>query len=95
MLSHSLAGLSTVLYNVIGSSDLSLSVSLSGLQIFGPVQVLIKFKDISDAIKKANATSYGLAAGVVTNDINKAMTVANSVKGGSVWLVTSRCHTHL
>ena len=58
-------------------------------QIFGPVQCVIKFKDINDAITKANTTHYGLAAGVITNDINKALTIANSVKGGSVWLVTS------
>ena len=59
------------------------------LQIFGPVQCVIKFKDINDVIKRANTTHYGLAAGVVTNDLNKALTIANSVKGGSVWLVTS------
>jgi len=57
------------------------------------VQCVIKFKDINDAISKANATHYGLAAGVITNDINKALTIANSVKGGSVWLVTSYQYT--
>jgi acyl-CoA reductase-like NAD-dependent aldehyde dehydrogenase len=55
-------------------------------EIFGPIQCLIKFKDINDAIKMANATHYGLAAGVVTNDINKALTFANSVKSGSIWI---------
>jgi acyl-CoA reductase-like NAD-dependent aldehyde dehydrogenase len=41
---------------------------------------------VDDAVKKANATLYGLAAGVVTNNINTAMTVANNVRGGSIWV---------
>jgi acyl-CoA reductase-like NAD-dependent aldehyde dehydrogenase len=55
-------------------------------EIFGPVQCLIKFKTIDEVIERANATMYGLAAGVVTNDLNKAMTVANNVRGGSIWI---------
>ena len=55
------------------------------LQIFGPVQSIIKFKTAEEAIERANNTYYGLAAGVFTKDIDKALTIAQSVQGGSVW----------
>ena len=54
-------------------------------QIFGPVQSILKFKTVDEVIKRANDTTYGLAAGVITNDINKALKVINSVKAGSMW----------
>jgi len=57
-------------------------------EIFGPVQSIIKFKDINDAIAKANKTSYGLAAGVMTKDISTALTVAHSFRAGTVWINT-------
>ena len=60
--------------------------SVSSLfQIFGPVQSILKFKTVDEVIKRANDTTYGLAAGVITNDINKALKVISSVKAGSMW----------
>lgn len=55
-------------------------------EIFGPVQVCIKFKDLDDVIERANKNAYGLAAGVYTKDINKALAVAHSVRAGSIWV---------
>ncbi len=57
------------------------------LQIFGPVQSIIKFSTLEEAVERANRTHYGLAAGVFTRDIDKALTIAQSVQGGSVWCV--------
>jgi acyl-CoA reductase-like NAD-dependent aldehyde dehydrogenase len=57
------------------------------LQIFGPVQSIFKFKDVDDVIEQANDTTYGLAAAVLTKDINTAITVANSLEAGTVWFV--------
>ena len=54
-------------------------------QIFGPVQSIIKFKDMDDVIERANNTTYGLAAGVLTKDINRAMMMAQALEAGSVW----------
>ena len=34
-------------------------------EIFGPVQSIVKFKDLNEVIKRANASHYGLAAGVL------------------------------
>ena len=49
-------------------------------EIFGPVLSITKFKDANEVIKRANATQYGLAAAVWTQDINKAHRIADSVR---------------
>jgi acyl-CoA reductase-like NAD-dependent aldehyde dehydrogenase len=67
-------------------SEVTDKMKIATDEIFGPVQCLIKFKTIDEVIDRANATSYGLAAGVVTNDLNKAMTVANNTRAGSIWI---------
>ncbi|MDJ0650334.1 MAG: aldehyde dehydrogenase family protein [Xenococcaceae cyanobacterium MO_188.B19] len=55
-------------------------------EIFGPVMSIIKFKDLDEVIKRANATMYGLAAAVWTRDISKAMAIANNVHAGTIWV---------
>lgn len=55
------------------------------LKIFGPVQQIIKFKTLDEVIKRANDTKYGLAAGVLTNNLNSAMKFIDNVNAGSVW----------
>ena len=42
-------------------------------EIFGPVQSIFKFSTMEEVIERANATEYGLAAGVITKDIDKAV----------------------
>lgn len=55
------------------------------LQIFGPVQQIMKFKTIDEVIERANDSDYGLVAAVFTTDINKAITVSMAVRAGTVW----------
>uniref|UniRef100_A0A2N9FXY4 Aldehyde dehydrogenase domain-containing protein n=1 Tax=Fagus sylvatica TaxID=28930 RepID=A0A2N9FXY4_FAGSY len=55
-------------------------------EIFGPVLALAKFKTIDEAIQKANSTRYGLAAGIVTKDLNVANTVSRSICAGTIWV---------
>jgi phenylacetaldehyde dehydrogenase len=55
-------------------------------EIFGPVAVLIPFKDEDDAVLQGNDTTYGLGAGVWTRDISRAHKVARALKAGSVWV---------
>ncbi len=45
-------------------------------EIFGPVQSIFKFTTMEEVIERANDTSYGLAAGVLTSNINNALTFA-------------------
>lgn len=55
-------------------------------EIFGPVMSVFKFKTIDEAIRRANATKYGLAAGIVTSDLNMANTVSRSIRAGTIWI---------
>jgi betaine-aldehyde dehydrogenase len=54
-------------------------------EIFGPALSFETFKDEADAVKRAKATVYGLAAGVFTKDVDRAARVARKVKAGTVW----------
>lgn len=55
-------------------------------EIFGPVQSILKFETMDEVIERANNTNYGLAAGVLSKDIDKALTFAQAVQAGSVWV---------
>ncbi|XP_074284495.1 benzaldehyde dehydrogenase, mitochondrial-like [Silene latifolia] len=55
-------------------------------EIFGPVQTVLKFRDLDDVIRRANATRYGLAAGVFTKDIDTANTLTRALRAGTVWV---------
>jgi 5-carboxymethyl-2-hydroxymuconic-semialdehyde dehydrogenase len=55
-------------------------------EIFGPVLVAMPFTDEADAIRLANATQYGLAAYVWTNDIRRAHRVAHAIDTGMCWI---------
>ncbi|MCM3569686.1 aldehyde dehydrogenase family protein [Neobacillus mesonae] len=57
-------------------------------EIFGPVLAVQVFKDEDEAISLANGTNFGLAAGVWTKDVSRAVRVAKKVKAGTVWINT-------
>ncbi|KAK7389047.1 hypothetical protein VNO78_23879 [Psophocarpus tetragonolobus] len=55
-------------------------------EIFGPVQSILKFKDIDEVIGRANKTRYGLAAGVFTKKVSTANTLMRALRAGTVWI---------
>merc|ERR1712113_1269232 len=55
-------------------------------EIFGPVLACLKFKTIDEVIERANKTNFGLAAGVCSRDIGRAMRIAKSLEAGTVWI---------
>lgn len=55
-------------------------------EIFGPVQSLLKFKDVEEVIRRANSSHYGLAAGVFTQNIDAANTISRALRVGTVWV---------
>ncbi|MCW5873501.1 MAG: aldehyde dehydrogenase family protein [Anaerolineales bacterium] len=62
------------------------SLRLVQEEIFGPVAAVTAFDDEDELIARANATQYGLAAGVWTRDIGKAHRYAHAVQAGTVWI---------
>jgi aldehyde dehydrogenase (NAD+) len=55
-------------------------------EIFGPVLSVLKFSDMEELIRRANATTFGLAAAVWTRDIARAHEVAKRLRAGTVWV---------
>ncbi len=55
-------------------------------EIFGPVLSVIPAKSEEEVIRQANATPFGLAAGVWTKDIQRAHRVAHALRAGTVWI---------
>ena len=55
-------------------------------EIFGPVMSVLEFEDEAEVIERANATEYGLAAGVFTNDLTRAHRVIARLQAGTCWI---------
>ena len=55
-------------------------------EIFGPVGVVIKFKNEDELIKMVNDSEYGLGGGIFTNNITKALNTARAMETGRVWI---------
>ena len=57
-------------------------------EIFGPVMSILTYDSIEEAIQRANQTLYGLAAGVVTQDISQAHRIIHQLEAGICWINT-------
>ena len=55
-------------------------------EIFGPVMSVLEFADEDEVIARANATEFGLAAGVFTNDVTRAHRVIAQLQAGTCWI---------
>jgi aldehyde dehydrogenase (NAD+) len=55
-------------------------------EVFGPVVAALPFDDIDEVTRRANATRYGLGAGVWTRDVGKALRMGRDLAAGSVWI---------
>ncbi|XP_012941194.1 retinal dehydrogenase 2 [Aplysia californica] len=67
-------------------SNVSDNMCIAKEEIFGPVQQILKFKDLDEVLRRANDTTYGLGAAVFTKDINRALMFAHGVQAGTVWI---------
>jgi aldehyde dehydrogenase (NAD+) len=67
-------------------ADVQDDMSIAREEIFGPVMSIIPFKNLDEVIERGNRTTYGLAAGVWTRDIQKANAVAHGLRAGTVWV---------
>jgi betaine-aldehyde dehydrogenase len=67
-------------------SDCTDEMTICREEIFGPVMSILIFDDEDEVIERANATEFGLAAGVFTQDINRAHRVIHQIQAGICWI---------
>jgi acyl-CoA reductase-like NAD-dependent aldehyde dehydrogenase len=53
---------------------------------FGPIVPILKFKDLDDALRRANDTRYGLSGSVWTSDVNRGAAIAAKLEVGTAWV---------
>jgi acyl-CoA reductase-like NAD-dependent aldehyde dehydrogenase len=76
-------------------TDVNPQMRIANEEVFGPVLSVIPFDDEEEAIRIANNTVYGLAAGVWTQSIRRALTMAERLEAGTVWVNTYRAVSYM
>ncbi len=71
-------------------TDVSNEMRIAQEEVFGPVLSIIGFEDEAEAVEIGNDVIYGLAAGVWTKDIARAIRMSRALKAGTVWVNTYR-----
>jgi len=71
------------------------SMRIAQEEVFGPVLAVIPFHDDDEAITIGNEVVFGLAAGVWTQDIRRALLVSERLRAGTVWVNTYRAVSYL
>lgn len=72
--------------------DVDQSSRIAREEIFGPVLSILRWSDVDDVVRMANAVEYGLTAAVWTRDISQAMTTALRLETGYVWINGVNAH---
>ncbi|PKP99817.1 MAG: betaine-aldehyde dehydrogenase [Alphaproteobacteria bacterium HGW-Alphaproteobacteria-13] len=67
-------------------ADVGDDMRIAREEIFGPVASIMPFDGFDEAVDRANATRFGLAGGVWTRDITKALAAVKRIKAGTVWV---------
>ena len=75
--------------------DVTPQMRIAREEVFGPVLSILGFDDEAQAVAMANDTIYGLAAGVWTRDIGRAMRMSQALKAGTVWVNTYRAISYM
>lgn len=67
-------------------ADVTDTMTLAREEVFGPVMAVLDFADEEEAVTRANATEFGLAAGVFTADLTRAHRVVAALEAGTCWI---------
>ncbi|MCC1480267.1 betaine-aldehyde dehydrogenase [Roseibaca sp. Y0-43] len=67
-------------------TDVTDDMTIAREEIFGPVMSVLAFDDEDEVITRANATDYGLAAGVFTRDLTRAHRIVGRLQAGTCWI---------
>jgi len=67
-------------------SDVTDEMTIAREEIFGPVMQILKFSTMEEVIERSNNTPYGLAAGVHTTSLERALQYSSGVRAGTVWV---------
>ena len=70
--------------------DVTPEMRIANEEIFGPVLAIIPFENEDDAVRIANNTCYGLASGVWTQSLQRALSIPDKLASGTVWVNTYR-----
>ncbi len=71
-------------------ADVTPRMRIAQEEVFGPVLSVLRFSDEEQAIAIANDVNYGLAAGVWTESLKRAIRMAERLEAGTVWVNTYR-----
>jgi aldehyde dehydrogenase (NAD+) len=71
-------------------SNVTNDMRIAQEEVFGPVLSVLRFSDEEEAIEIANDIKYGLAAGVWTQNLKRAITVSERLEAGTIWVNTYR-----
>ncbi len=67
-------------------ADVTNDMRIAQEEVFGPVLSIIKFKTEDDAVRIANDTKFGLAAGVWTQSMRRSLLMADRIRAGTIWV---------
>jgi aldehyde dehydrogenase (NAD+) len=76
-------------------TDVRPEMRIANEEVFGPVLSIIPFDDEEEAIRIANNTVYGLAAGVWTTSMRRALMMSERLEAGTVWVNTYRAVSYM
>ncbi|MBT9470569.1 MAG: aldehyde dehydrogenase [Pseudomonadota bacterium] len=67
-------------------ADVRNEMRIAQEEVFGPILAVIRFKDEEEAVRIANDTQFGLAAGVWTRSMRRALMMTDRVRAGTIWV---------